>query len=80
MSRLHAKDGSSSGVGVGFFFLRNYLNNTTLGFLFAAIAGIMVYISIDTLLPMAREYGDNHHVVIGIMLGMFVIGLSLVLF
>ena len=68
------------GAALGYFFLRNYLNNTTLGFLFAAIAGIMVYISIDTLLPMAREYGDNHHVVLGIMLGMFVIGLSLVLF
>ena len=68
------------GAILGFAFLRNYLNQTTLGFLFAAISGIMVYISIDTLLPMAREYGENHHVVIGIMLGMFVIGLSLVLF
>lgn len=68
------------GAILGFFFLRNFLNVTTLGFLFAAISGIMVYISIDTLLPMAREYGENHHVVFGIMMGMFVIGLSLVLF
>lgn len=68
------------GAMLGFIFLRNYLNPTTLGFLFAAISGIMVYISIDTLLPMAREYGENHHVVFGVMLGMFVIGLSLVLF
>ena len=68
------------GAVIGFIFLRNYLNLTTLGILFAIISGIMVYISIDTLLPMAREYGENHHVVIGVMLGMFVIGLSLVLF
>lgn len=68
------------GALLGYFFLRNYLNETTLGFLFATISGIMVYISIDTLLPMAREYGENHHVVLGVMLGMFVIGLSLVLF
>ena len=68
------------GAILGFIFLRNYLTPTTLGYLFAAISGIMVYISIDTLLPMAREYGENHHVVFGIMLGMFVIGLSLVLF
>ena len=68
------------GAIIGFIFLRNYLNITTLGILFAIISGIMVYISIDTLLPMAREYGENHHVVIGVMLGMFVIGLSLVLF
>ena len=68
------------GAILGYLFLRNYLNQTTLGFLFAIISGIMVYISIDTLLPMAREYGENHHVVWGVMLGMFVIGLSLVLF
>ena len=68
------------GALIGFVFLKNYLNLTTLGILFAIISGIMVYISIDTLLPMAREYGDNHHVVVGVMLGMFVIGLSLVLF
>ena len=68
------------GAVLGFIFLKNYLNTTTLGLLFAAISGIMVYISIDTLLPMAREYGENHHVVFGIMLCMFVIGLSLVLF
>ena len=68
------------GAILGFLFLRSFLNTTTLGILFAAISGIMVYISIDTLLPMAREYGENHHVVFGVMLGMFVIGLSLVLF
>lgn len=68
------------GALLGFIFLRNYLTQTTLGFLFAAISGIMVYISIDTLLPMAREYGENHHVVFGVMLGMFIIGLSLIIF
>ena len=74
------ENGDSNDWILGFIFLRNYLNPTTLGFMFAAISGIMVYISIDTLLPMAREYGENHHVVFGVMLGMFFIGLSLVLF
>lgn len=59
-------------------FLKTFMPEWTIGAMFAAVAGIMVYISFDTLLPMAREYGENHHVITGIILGMFVIGLSLI--
>jgi ZIP family zinc transporter len=45
----------------------------------AFAAGIMVYISIDELLPLAHRYGYNHTVIIGIVLGMFVIAVSLFL-
>ena len=65
------------GALLGFVFLKNYLSETTLGILFAAISGIMVYISFDTLLPLSREYGDGHYSVFGIMSGIFVIWLSL---
>ena len=60
-------------------FLKAFLPEWAVGAMFAAVAGIMVYISFDTLLPMAREYGENHHVITGIITGMFVIGLSLIL-
>lgn len=69
-----------AGALIGFLVLRNYMTETTLGIAFAIVAGIMVYISLDTLLPLAREYGENHHVVGGIIAGMFVICLSLLLF
>lgn len=62
---------------LGMLFLKTFMPEWTIGAMYAAVAGIMVYISFDTLLPMAREYGENHHVITGIIGGMFVIGLSL---
>ena len=64
---------------LGFILLKTVMPASMVGALFAAVAGIMVYISFDTLLPLAREYGENHHVIIGIFTGMFMIGLSLIL-
>ena len=48
------------------------------GIMTAAVAGIMVYLSFDTLLPLAREYGENHHVIIGIISGMLIMGVGLI--
>lgn len=47
--------------------------------LFAAIAGIMVYISIDELLPTSRAYGKGHDSILGVIAGMLVMALSLLL-
>ncbi len=60
--------------------LNYFLPQVAVGFLFAAVAGIMVYISFDTLLPLSREYGDGHYSVFGIMSGIFFIWISLLLF
>lgn len=64
---------------LGMFLLKTIMPEGSVGYMFAIVAGIMVYISFDTLLPLAREYGENHHVIIGIMSGIFVISLSLLL-
>lgn len=49
------------------------------GLLFAAAAGIMVFISLDELLPAAREYGKAHHAIYGLLAGMAVMAASLLL-
>lgn len=59
--------------------LHYFLPQAAIGFLFASVAGIMVYISFDTLLPLSRDYGDGHYSVFGIMSGVFVIWASLLL-
>jgi len=73
--------GISEPIGgvLGMLCLKIFLPEWAVGAMFSAVAGIMVYISFDTLLPMAREYGENHHVITGIIAGMFVIGLSLLI-
>lgn len=67
------------GALIGLFALQYFLPQITVGFLFAAVAGIMIYISFDTLLPLSREYGDGHYSVFGIMSGIFFIWVSLLL-
>ena len=49
-----------------------FLSATLLGILFAVVAGIMVFISFDELLPMAERWGHHHLSIGGVMVGMFV--------
>jgi ZIP family zinc transporter len=50
-----------------------------MGFLFSGVAGTMVYISLDELLPASRAYGKGHDSLIGLVAGMVVMALSLLL-
>lgn len=68
------------GALVGFFLLLPFMGDATLGITFGIVAGIMVYISFDELLPAARVYGNAHTTIFGIALGMLVMALSLILF
>lgn len=68
------------GALVGYLVLMPYFNDVTFGVLFASVAGIMVFISLDELLPSAREYGEAHLSVYGLISGMIVMAVSLLLF
>lgn len=67
------------GALIGLFLLQTVLPQMAIGFIFASVAGILIYISFDTLLPLSREYGDGHYSIFGVMSGMFLIWLSLLL-
>lgn len=74
--------GLSEPVGalIGFLVLRPFFTPTVFGMLFAGVAGIMVYISLDQLLPSAEEYGEHHLCILGLVSGMAVMAVSLLLF
>lgn len=74
--------GLSEPVGalVGWFLLRTVFNDVVFGLLFAGVGGIMVYISLDELLPAAQKFGEHHHAIGGLIAGMAVMALSLLLF
>lgn len=57
--------------------LMPFLNAAILGATLAAVAGIMVFISIDELLPISRAYGEEHLSIVGIVAGMAVMSFSL---
>lgn len=68
------------GAIVGYTILAPIMTDTVFGILFASVAGIMVFISLDELLPTAREYGEHHLSIYGLVTGMAVMALSLLLF
>ncbi len=67
------------GAILGFFILRSLFGDVMFGVIFAAVAGIMVYISLDELLPTAEEYGEHHIAIGGLIGGMAVMAISLLL-
>lgn len=80
--RLSFLSGLAEPVGalLGYFIFRSFFNEATFGLIFASVAGIMVYISLDELLPTAEEYGEHHVAITGLIAGMLVMALSLLLF
>ena len=69
-----------TGALIGYTILRSIFSETVFGVLFATVAGIMVFISLDELFPAAREYGEGHLAIYGLICGMAVMALSLLLF
>ncbi|MFC1810097.1 zinc transporter ZupT [Patescibacteria group bacterium] len=67
------------GALLGYFILLPFLSNTVLGIVLAAVAGIMVFISLDELLPAAREFGEPHLAIYGLISGMAIMAVSLLL-
>lgn len=65
------------GALAAYFLLLPVLNDTLFGLLYAAIAGIMVFISLDELLPTAEEYGEHHLAIYGLVAGMIIMAASL---
>ena len=67
------------GALLGFVLLKTELNEAAFGMVFAAVAGIMVYISLDELLPTAEEYAEHHIAITGLIAGMLIMAVSLAL-
>lgn len=67
------------GALIGLALLHWFLPQVFVGFFMAAVVGIMIYISFDTLLPLSHEYGDWHYAIAGVMSGIIVIWASLLL-
>ena len=80
--RLSFLSGLAEPVGaiVGYLVLMPIMSPLTFGILFAGVAGIMVFISLDELLPAAREYGEHHLSIYGLISGMMVMAASVLLF
>lgn len=68
------------GAIIGYLILKPFINGAIMGVVFASVAGIMVFISLDELLPSAWKYGTHKLSMIGLISGMIVMAISLCLF
>ncbi|MDL2230417.1 zinc transporter ZupT [Alistipes sp. OttesenSCG-928-L06] len=73
--------GMSEPVGalIGWLILMPFMSAMLMNIVLAAVAGIMVFISFDELLPAAREYGEHHVSIYGLIAGMAIMAVSLIL-
>ncbi|WP_042354050.1 zinc transporter ZupT [Bacillus rubiinfantis] len=80
--KLSFLSGLSEPIGAlaAYLFLMPFLNEVMFGIIFAAVAGIMVFISLDELLPAAKRYDEAHLSIYGLMAGMALMAISLLLF
>ena len=62
---------------IGYFLLLPFITPFSLGLVMAAVAGIMVFISVDELIPAAERYGCHHYSIAGFVGGMAVMAASL---
>jgi ZIP family zinc transporter len=68
-----------AGALAGWLVLSAFFSPAVMGWLLAGVAGVMVFISLDELLPAAREYGEGHVAIYGLVAGMAVMAASLLL-
>ena len=68
-----------AGALLGYLILAPFLDGTVLNMIFAAVAGIMVFVTFDGMLPMAHKYGESHLALYGLVGGMFLMALGLAL-
>ncbi|WP_137743096.1 zinc transporter ZupT [Robertmurraya siralis] len=79
--KLSFLSGLSEPIGAvaAYFLLMPFLNDIMFGVIFAGVAGIMVFISLDELLPAAKKFDEAHISIYGLIAGMGVMALSLLL-
>lgn len=65
------------GAAVAAVVLLPFLTEVVLGWVLAAVAGIMISLAMDELAPAAKSFGSEHAPILGVMAGMFIMALSL---
>ncbi|MBU0979953.1 MAG: zinc transporter ZupT [Nanoarchaeota archaeon] len=68
------------GALIGLLLVMTIFKGFMIGILFAAVAGIMIFISLDELLPAAQKYGEHHLSIYGLVAGMAVMAVSMLMF
>ena len=61
------------GAVLAFLFLRNFITNAMIGFILLFVAGLMITLAINELLPKALSYYENKYIILGFIIGMLLL-------
>jgi ZIP family zinc transporter len=67
------------GALVAYFAVGQHLDGRGMGILIAAVAGVMVFLALDQLIPNAKRYGSGHESVYGLVVGMLLMAITVAL-
>lgn len=67
------------GAVVGYTIMRPFMSDSLIGILYGLISGIMIFIAIEELLPMAREYEKSKITILSVVVGMLIMGVSILM-
>lgn len=67
------------GAIVAWLILLPFITPALVSCIMAAVAGIMIYIAFDELLPATHYYGENHIALYGVFIGMAIMAASLII-
>jgi ZIP family zinc transporter len=67
------------GAFLAFLILMPILTPAILSGIMAAIAGIMIYISVDEIIPVAHSYNEGHWAIVGFLIGMVIMAVTLLM-
>lgn len=78
---LATSSGLSEPIGamIGYLLLAPFLGDGVMAGTLALIAGMMVYVALDELIPSSMIYGNSHTTIIGLIFGMGIMAISLLL-
>ncbi len=76
---LYAGLAEPAGALIAAIILYPYLSAALLGWVLGGVAGFMVAISLDEIMPAAKTYGSEHAPIVGVICGMALMGSSLLL-
>ncbi|MBR1413848.1 MAG: ZIP family metal transporter [Bacilli bacterium] len=61
------------GAILAFIFLHNYINDSLINIVLILVAGIMITLSINEILPQALKYKENKYIYLGLLIGAIII-------
>ena len=65
---------------IGYFLLKEIMGIYMLGMTYGLASVIIVYISLDELLPTAEKYGHHHWSMIGLVFGFAIMATTMLIF